>query len=530
MFSSWLVCCSWASTCFFTVAGFVASPSLLNEYANALVIRCRELAAVFRRGEDRSGDEDPIQKHATELLLVRRRERFKRVCSLVMVVHWSHVFVGVVRTFQGLTVFRSFEQRIIDYLMFVMQLLFNNFCTVERDLHVNVMCIANYVAITLWVAFAHLDESAEHLTVTLIYSLGIRCVMSWSGADVGLIVLLNIVSSAFDIVSFAFCSHAENMQFTLHAQIQIGVCFVTSIFAMEVARQLRIDSSYEVQEKQRKAETSATMMLLESVCDVALSLDSNLHILEDAPRLSAILMRETSRSLKGKSIQSFMSCEQDNVRFQKQLEWAASCVPPSVCSMNARMRVRDGSGSVIHTEMFGVPYSNLDGSTCYMVGIRELFDGQAGPLQHRQESRSSRRRANAAPKPDVFGSRAACGTEANEAADDADVSNSETSTLSGPRNLLALPGKRKTIEGAQHETLLQVMTNWNLEIPPSFCCTFHAYAMDLKRLCHRFAQLPCQPDFHDHVETQCSNCGLLDFADSAYRCHHCDHNAFPASL
>jgi len=51
---------------------------------------------------------------------------------------------------------------------------------------------------------------------------------------------------------------------------------------------------------------SSVVMLLDLVCDVVLTLDSSLQIVEDVPRFAALLMLGSTRSLKGMPLQNFI--------------------------------------------------------------------------------------------------------------------------------------------------------------------------------------------------------------------------------
>ena len=71
-----------------------------------------------------------------------------------------------------------------------------------------------------------------------------------------------------------------------------------------------------VNAKACKIEQSAVFMLLEMVCDVVLSLDSNLQIIDDAPRSAAMLMLETTRSFQGMELRHFMHFMTTRIAFK----------------------------------------------------------------------------------------------------------------------------------------------------------------------------------------------------------------------
>lgn len=124
----------------------------------------------------------------------------------------------------------------------------------------------------------------------------------------------------------------------------------------------------------REVETTAKN-LLAALCDAVVHLSSNLSMSDSSPQLKALLLH--ARHLKGHSFVDLLE-ESDRPRFEESMETvsrracaraAADEVIPAVL---LHVHMRDTLGTRISVQLFAAALLEVDGSSGFLVGIREL--------------------------------------------------------------------------------------------------------------------------------------------------------------
>jgi len=258
-----------------------------------------------------------------------------------------------------------------------------------------------------------------------------------------------------------------------------------------------------------------------------------------------MLMLEPTRSLKGMKLESFMSSEVDQKRFESQL--LSSSFGKEFASRALNVNIRESSGSSFTVEILSVPFQGLDTSKYYMVGLREVTDmhptplkssvGLDSPTREREISSKTRRELANLGTPstsngntivkhhhhapdarvEVLCQEATVVTEGMDIADHQSGAGSISS--SGMR--LIHPGLKETSYRAKKITICETLSSWNLRIPRRSCCSFHAAQHEAKAVLRSLRESVCIKNFHDSDVTSCQRCGVLDRMDEDELCTVC---------
>ncbi|CAE8676717.1 unnamed protein product [Polarella glacialis] len=132
----------------------------------------------------------------------------------------------------------------------------------------------------------------------------------------------------------------------------------------EVLAELNASSSHD--------ECQASESLLGLVCDVVVELDQDLVVVEHTPGFAALLMLGSSKSTKGLKLQSFFADPDKEKQFEHHMLAAGVDSLHLAGTFNADMQ--DSMGSTANFEIFHVQFSDIHGSACYIVGLREFTD------------------------------------------------------------------------------------------------------------------------------------------------------------
>eukprot|EP00928_Gymnodinium_smaydae_P013867 TRINITY_DN1502_c1_g3_i1.p1 TRINITY_DN1502_c1_g3~~TRINITY_DN1502_c1_g3_i1.p1 ORF type:complete len:307 (+),score=23.22 TRINITY_DN1502_c1_g3_i1:131-922(+) len=258
-------------------------------------------------------------------------------------------------------------------------------------------------------------------------------------------------------------------------------------------------------------------------------MDASFSIADDAKSLSTMLMRDSSRSLKGRSIFDYIANEEDKERLQNSFKAQSSTEEPRVSALN--LHFRGDHGSEVNFESMGVAFQHVDGTERYLIGLRELSDFLPRPIRELQQSTVAP--AEVAHE-DVSRNQASTnrGTPAtitgHPIANHAQEKHPDAcSSSSGPRRSfvhqqLVSPLWNETSEEGKFESLLGLIASWNSKLP-SGCCSMHRTVPEVKRTLKIISKTMCNRKFHQ-PRNQCTSCGVLDSYEEDLICRICHHD------
>eukprot|EP00927_Polykrikos_kofoidii_P001325 TRINITY_DN10482_c0_g1_i1.p1 TRINITY_DN10482_c0_g1~~TRINITY_DN10482_c0_g1_i1.p1 ORF type:complete len:562 (+),score=70.76 TRINITY_DN10482_c0_g1_i1:176-1861(+) len=314
---------------------------------------------------------------------------------------------------------------------------------------------------------------------------------------------------------------------------------VHAIITSNVATTTDILQKLEV--KQAKAGQHAAHALLDHMCDVIVELDRDLTLVDDAPKLAAVLLASSQRCVKGTCFASFLTCKEDKAYFTRALHGCQDTVRPRADVFHASMR--DGNGLNLKMELFLVTFCNAADELHHLVGIREYSD--FGVLQKETSlvdergsmadefcdgisGASDTQQYNA--QRDVFvtrttgnsGTTQEVGENERRSGSRRTISANGTTTNMNVCHLgqLIQPDRKETKEEARALSLVMALGAWNCRLPSQTCCTLHALAAGARSMLSAIIALPCGTCPLPNFAYQCGDCGIGLAA--ALTCRSCD--------
>eukprot|EP00927_Polykrikos_kofoidii_P001326 TRINITY_DN10482_c0_g1_i2.p1 TRINITY_DN10482_c0_g1~~TRINITY_DN10482_c0_g1_i2.p1 ORF type:complete len:570 (+),score=65.06 TRINITY_DN10482_c0_g1_i2:98-1807(+) len=310
-------------------------------------------------------------------------------------------------------------------------------------------------------------------------------------------------------------------------EIVFFAVIVHACITLKVATTTEILHKLEV--KRAKAGQSAAHALLDHVCDVIVELDRDLTLVDDAPKLAAVLLASSQRCVKGTCFTSFLTRKEDKDYLTRTLHGYHDMDRPRADVFHASMR--DCNGLNLKMEVFSVTFCNAADESHLLVGIREYSD--LGLLQKETSSiaepgsmadefcggisdASDTQQDNA--QRDAFVTRTSgnSGTTTKVGASKRKSRSSRTISVNGTNTNMNIchlgqliqPDRKETSEEARGLSLVMAFGSWNCRLPSQTCCTLHALAAGARSMLSAIIALPCGtcplPDF----EYQCGDCGI----------------------
>lgn len=304
-----------------------------------------------------------------------------------------------------------------------------------------------------------------------------------------------------------------------------------------------------------RGESAGLCSLLDMVCDVVISLDRDLKIVDTARRFAAMVTLQGA-SVEGSRLQDFMPAAEDRQVFEKHAHaHAEGSVDGSGAPRAMQVKLRDSLGNLIRVELFCVAFQSPVRRS-FFVGIKEMSESLPIPECRPFHARSRRRartphraRGTAATPPRA-------GTGGFQRDTSASSSGSESSARSAStgsgslRGEAAARGRRSrsrphgteaaaplAIEGASSDlsnleptsdvgiemALVRLMrlcvlstdgagtdaTMTSTGSSAGDCCPFHRRVRRLRERLHKFRGMACAPQFNASFLAQCLKCGLL---------------------
>ena len=244
-------------------------------------------------------EEDPQETRVKHELLVRRVDRAK---SVVMVAAGIAPLVFAVNMMQGDEWLVGYlPQKCIEVCTFAVFTLLS-------------VCpwLLNDITLDSWYAFLIFLEClsvspllvVRRRLVRLAFSiLGRMLLISIFNLQMKKLVLGTALVTLSCMSTFLFSEHQEGFDSSVweFAAFEAFIVGVVSLSVLAVAERLiTVDVRRQVEKEADKSMLSALRTVLNTVCDVALELDSELRVADDAPALAALLFRNPSRSLRGR--------------------------------------------------------------------------------------------------------------------------------------------------------------------------------------------------------------------------------------
>eukprot|EP00931_Biecheleriopsis_adriatica_P021065 TRINITY_DN13890_c1_g1_i5.p1 TRINITY_DN13890_c1_g1~~TRINITY_DN13890_c1_g1_i5.p1 ORF type:complete len:798 (+),score=71.59 TRINITY_DN13890_c1_g1_i5:41-2395(+) len=126
------------------------------------------------------------------------------------------------------------------------------------------------------------------------------------------------------------------------------------------------------------AERSAFASVLSAMCDCFVHLDSELNIIAPTPKLAALLLRSES-SLQGRSIKDLLATAEDFSTMQRAMLKLSDSQDAASTSHVLHVRMRDSTGTLVKTQIFWCNFQDLNGESCYLIGISESEERTIAP-------------------------------------------------------------------------------------------------------------------------------------------------------
>lgn len=288
----------------------------------------------------------------------------------------------------------------------------------------------------------------------------------------------------------------------------------------------------------RQAEATLSSILL-GVCDAVVRLNQEYEVQAGLLQLTAFLLRadSTSSRLNKSYFLDFLD-DADRERFIQHIQGSTNDPLKPATSLHVHMR--DVNGTLVACQLFNACIHDLDGNRGHIIGIREFSqeewrpstslpvssedasnsqqvptvrEAAPRPTPHRSSHRSTANVGRGTPA-SLTAEHLAADSLPNSGLDDgSDVSviSSVSSRSSRGRQVrLAVPYMKPTSRAAIDGTLIDAMTAWNVSVPRTTCCSWHAYVSELKQSAKRMERgYRCRRDFEPIGRGQCPKCGVV---------------------
>eukprot|EP00441_Pelagodinium_beii_P035558 CAMPEP_0197642456 /NCGR_PEP_ID=MMETSP1338-20131121/16107_1 /TAXON_ID=43686 ORGANISM="Pelagodinium beii, Strain RCC1491" /NCGR_SAMPLE_ID=MMETSP1338 /ASSEMBLY_ACC=CAM_ASM_000754 /LENGTH=498 /DNA_ID=CAMNT_0043215575 /DNA_START=158 /DNA_END=1654 /DNA_ORIENTATION=+ len=288
-----------------------------------------------------------------------------------------------------------------------------------------------------------------------------------------------------------------------------------SVSAMQQKTVARIQQELKV--GNLKMENSASLSLLEMSCDVVLRLHMDLTLEHDSRQFAALLMRSSGVPMNGLRFADFMRGEDDLAVFEEKLSALGASSDQLVGSCRATLS--DSLHNPVNVEMMFVKTSTHDDKDRrYLLGIREF--GDVAPVMPAPGSQPPKLRAAMAHK----GTPPTLDRESFEERAPGSRAAAQTAKLRFPEMVPTLPQ-------AMSQEIIVAMIKWNIEVPRTTCCSFHAYVAQMKQRLQDCSKMKCNHSFPAmwRQRLQCQQCGLFDpveLDDGDLECGFCESRNF----
>eukprot|EP00927_Polykrikos_kofoidii_P021476 TRINITY_DN2028_c1_g1_i9.p1 TRINITY_DN2028_c1_g1~~TRINITY_DN2028_c1_g1_i9.p1 ORF type:complete len:606 (-),score=83.45 TRINITY_DN2028_c1_g1_i9:65-1828(-) len=189
------------------------------------------------------------------------------------------------------------------------------------------------------------------------------------------LVLVSIISARSETDSTCLSSEISSI-----SSVEIIAAAVVAAVADMSRRMVFRIINEEILGSETKSGKHAAVALLNSVCDAAVELNEQLVITTDGPRLRAMLLHGSSRSLTGIEFVKFIPAEMDRETFVQHASGLANGLrQENELADLFHINLRDSTNNELKVEIYMVPFTSFD-CTKFLIGIREkIVDDVVAP-------------------------------------------------------------------------------------------------------------------------------------------------------
>eukprot|EP00931_Biecheleriopsis_adriatica_P014467 TRINITY_DN11628_c0_g2_i1.p1 TRINITY_DN11628_c0_g2~~TRINITY_DN11628_c0_g2_i1.p1 ORF type:complete len:521 (+),score=69.64 TRINITY_DN11628_c0_g2_i1:91-1653(+) len=331
-------------------------------------------------------------------------------------------------------------------------------------------------------------SEAEDVTTSLWSSIFARGLFSLPHIKMKSIVAWNLVAMCVSLGSIAKNTPGSGAGQMYIMEVSLtGVLILCGLeFRKWVVRTIR----RELAISDLEVASSASLSLLDMVCDVVVKLSSSLTIEHGSEAFTALLMR--SSNVSHMSFCDFISMEAERDIFRDKVsalgkEDVGSC----------RVTLSDSLQNPINAELLFVKVNTFN-SVHYLLGIREFSDAAHMPSFKSFPDKKRMSSANKGTPP------------MSERASLKATGSAASKTVAKPCQL-RFPLLPETEDFEISCALFETMSEWNIKVPRTTCCSFHAYTMKLRETIKVCSRLECRPHFPGDSlsDMQCQACGEI---------------------
>eukprot|EP00928_Gymnodinium_smaydae_P027549 TRINITY_DN21278_c0_g3_i1.p1 TRINITY_DN21278_c0_g3~~TRINITY_DN21278_c0_g3_i1.p1 ORF type:complete len:534 (-),score=87.70 TRINITY_DN21278_c0_g3_i1:83-1684(-) len=514
---SWLVCVHlWLSL-------RSASFAQLQQVTEAAVKWLCDHAKRIWAGENTT-QQDLVSRRVSELMAIERERRTNTCCATIAFICSVSVALFVMKIATHAPRWMTPPQVLTLCGVLAATMLQHHCHIFQRWAVFGVYSFINTSAIV----FVQLSQSERSVVLYAATAcVFLRVAASMSCLDLRMVIPWNVLCSVSAALKYAISDDGVDFALGYESFIWIEVfsCIVIVSLAEGLERATRAEKHSEVTARASAIERSALKLLLEHVCDVVLQTDAKFVINREARRFSAMLMLRSNQSLAGKNLEDFMPYDQDKVRFRDLFAAKGTGPDPPVRCLNVHLR--DGNGSPIGVEVFGLPFEQLDDTKSYMVGIREYSDTQPTPLQGREPGEATVETTRVRQVPQHGTPPILIGNSLH--ADESSRASQSSSSITSRGQHLALPHMKETTLDTKQTAMAAMLATWNMKTYKKRCCSLHACLPDVRMLLDVMSTGPCDKNLHAGVRSQCAKCGLLNTIHEQ-TCCFCGHSALSSGV
>jgi len=456
-----------------------------------------------------SGKDDPVAAHIATYVSVKREADIAKamlvhtyiLCSAVAVIAWNISTRAPRWMSAGQT------------WLVVIQLLVSSLLAGGLRLKANAAYGVFMLSLSLFIGFAEPEGNAfeqlllgEGATVVLRILLSLKYYKPWGVAFWNFVYL---IASVYACENCIRDSRSKSL-FLVYAMWYFVVVILLATWS---TNGVKSEARLEAQRAKLHGERSGFRDLMEMVCDVVITLDDKLRLMESASRLSAMVNFRGESSLLGASLQDFMPDEADRQGFEACVS-ATSGASGDADSTKPRMlhvKLRDSLGNLMQVELFCATIQTILG-TSHMVGIREFSDGVPGLAECRPVEPCSNARSRTSPRARTSRTpqhqRSQPGHTRDSEPGSDDDNRSVCSDVSSFRVDQCFPTTRQGLDFALVRIMSRLVLDSGHQL--SECCSLHMCLKLLQEAMGRLQNLECQPNFAPKEMLQCRSCGFLN--------------------
>lgn len=435
-----------------------------------------------------------LEKFVYEKLLLRRLASARVMYSTVANI----VFVSLLTVLWNVALGRPRWMTPLQDAMLLILFAYIEFCRI-RPAPTECWLNINYGCIMLTAVVFSVSTSLEHISFSIGTAFVIRILVSALHMETTTAMLWNVIAVCANVLCIH--QHAQYRHSSLGEMVYIieGVLTVALLMSVHSLRTWTVVSvRQDFIENRLRMENSASLLMLDMACDVVVRLANDLTFAQDSQTFAALLMRTSSASLEGSSLCEFIKSPDDQDIFRDKALALEIGLEPSVGS--CRVEFSDSLQQPIHAELMFVKVG-ADCEDCqYLVGIRELTD--AAPMEPFAKLRSTKKSVAMLSK----------GTPSNSEHVILEPKKEPLSQSAWKTSHLRFGHLAPTLQAVMLREIIATMVLWNVEIPRTTCCSFHAYVLQLKEALKQFQKMECMEQFPAYAPSglQCQECGLFD--------------------